>query len=161
NLFASVLVRRGIKPSNGRSGEKKSTSRKKSRFGLRLKPGVRHTGRRHPPPGPAKQRTCNSLGTNSELMNNLLIVFIAVTAATVLLQAGILAGMYFAMRKTSARVELLAEEVKTKVLPAAELAHTIISDLRPKVETLMDNVSVSTSTIRAQVERVDATLTDI
>jgi len=94
-------------------------------------------------------------------MNNLLIVFIAVTAAAVLLQAGILAGMYFAMRKTSARVELLAEEVKTKVLPAAELAHTIISDLRPKVETLMDNVSVSTSTIRAQVERVDATLTDI
>jgi hypothetical protein len=94
-------------------------------------------------------------------MNNLLIAFIAVTAAAVLLQAGILAGMYFAVRKTSARVELLAEEVKTKVLPTAELAHTMISDLRPKIETLMDNVSVSSSTVRAQVERVDATLTDI
>lgn len=94
-------------------------------------------------------------------MNNLLIAFIAVTAAAVLLQAGILAGMYFAVRKTSARVELLAEEVKTKVLPTAELAQTMISDLRPKIETLMDNVSLSSSTIRAQVERVDATLTDI
>jgi hypothetical protein len=94
-------------------------------------------------------------------MNNLLIAFIAVTAAAVLLQAGLLAGMYFAVRKTSARVELLAEEVKTKVLPTAELAQTMISDLRPKIDTLMDNASVSSSTIRAQVERVDATLTDI
>lgn len=89
------------------------------------------------------------------------MVFIAVTAAAVLLQAGILAGMYLAMRKTTARVELLAEEVKTKVLPTAELAHTMMSDLRPKIEILVDNVSVSTSMIRAQLERLDATLSDI
>lgn len=94
-------------------------------------------------------------------MENLLIVFIGVTALAVLLQAGVLLGMYFAMRKTSARVESLAEEVKTKLLPTAELAHTMMSDLRPKIETLVDNVSVSTSTLRAQLERVDATLTDI
>jgi methyl-accepting chemotaxis protein len=93
--------------------------------------------------------------------NTLLIVFIAVTAIAVLLQAGILAGMYFAMRKTSARVESLAEEVKTRVLPTAELAHSMISDLRPKIETLVDNVSVSTTVLRTQLERIDATLTDI
>jgi methyl-accepting chemotaxis protein len=93
--------------------------------------------------------------------NTLLIVFIAVTAAAVLLQAGILAGMYFAMRKTSAKVESLAEEVKTKVLPTAELAHSMISELRPKIETLVDNVSVSTTVLRTQLERIDATLTDI
>ena len=52
-------------------------------------------------------------------MNGLLITFIAVTAAAVLLQAGILAGMYVAMRKTSAKVEALADEVKNKVLPTA------------------------------------------
>lgn len=93
--------------------------------------------------------------------NTLLIVFIAVTACAVLLQAGILAGMYLAMRKTSAKVESLAEEVKTRVLPTAELAHSMMSDLRPKIETLVDNVSVSTTVLRAQLERVDATLTDI
>ena len=93
--------------------------------------------------------------------NTLLIMFIAATAGAVLLQAGILAGMYFAMRKTSARVESLAEEVKTRVLPTAELAHSMMSDLRPKIETLVDNVSVSTTVLRAQLERVDATLTDI
>jgi len=93
--------------------------------------------------------------------NTLLIVFIAVTACAVLLQAGILAGMYFAMRKTSAKVESLAEAVKTRVLPTAELAHSMMSDLRPKIETMVDNVSVGTTVLRTQLERVDATLTDI
>jgi methyl-accepting chemotaxis protein len=94
-------------------------------------------------------------------MNGLLIIFIAVTAAAVLLQAGILAGMYFALRKTSAKVESLADEVKTKVLPTAELAHSMMSELRPKIVTVVDNVSVSTTMLRTQMERVDATLTDI
>jgi hypothetical protein len=90
-----------------------------------------------------------------------LTIFIAVTAAAVVLQAGILAGMFFAMKKTSAKVESLAEEVKTKILPTAELAHSMITELRPKIETVMDNVSVSTTVLRTQLERIDATLTDI
>jgi len=93
--------------------------------------------------------------------NTLLIWFIAMTAGAVLLQAGILLGMFFAVRKTSAKVESLAAEVKTRVLPTAELAHSMMSDLRPKIETLVDNVSVSTTVLRAQLERIDATLTDI
>ena len=94
-------------------------------------------------------------------MENLLIVFIVVTALAVVVQAGILAAMYFAMRKTSAKVESLAEEVKTKVLPTAELAHAMMTELRPKIENVVDNVSVSTTILRTQMERVDATLTDI
>src|SRR5690242_13712696 len=93
--------------------------------------------------------------------NTLLTIFIAVTAAAVLLQLGILIGMYVALRKTSAKVESLAEEVKTKVLPTAELAHSLLTELRPKIEILVDNVSVSTTVMRTQLERIDATLTDI
>jgi len=94
-------------------------------------------------------------------MQNLLIIFIVVTGCAVLLQAGILTGMFLALRKTSAKVESLAEEVKTKVLPTAELAHSMLNDMRPKIETLVDNVSVSTTVLRTQMERIDATLTDI
>src|SRR5436305_3498702 len=93
--------------------------------------------------------------------SGLLIAFIALTAFAVLLQAGMLAGMYFAMRKTSAKVESLAEEVKTKVLPTAELAHSMMTELRPKIENIVDNVSTSTTVMRTQMERADATLTDI
>jgi hypothetical protein len=93
--------------------------------------------------------------------NTVITIFVIVAAAAILLQAGILFGMFFAMRKTSAKVESLAEEVKTKVLPTAELAHSMITDLRPKIETVADNVSVSTTMLRTQLERIDATLTDI
>ena len=94
-------------------------------------------------------------------MENLLIVFIVVTGLAVVIQAGILVAMFIALKKTSAKVESLAEEVKTKVLPTAELAHSMMVELRPKIETLVDNVSVSTTMLRTQLERVDATLTDI
>src|SRR5260370_26698368 len=94
-------------------------------------------------------------------METLLIVFIVVPAFAGLVQTGILACIYFALRKTSAKVESLAEEVKTKVLPTAELAHAMMTELRPKIENVVDNVSVSTTILRTQMERVDATLTDI
>ena len=93
--------------------------------------------------------------------NTLLTVFVIVAAVAILLQMLILAGMFFALRKTSAKVESLAEEVKTKVLPTAELAHSMILELRPKIENVADNVSASTTMLRTQVERIDATLTDI
>ena len=94
-------------------------------------------------------------------MEGWLIAFVALTAVAILLQAGILAGMFFALRKTSAKVESLAEEVKNKVLPTAELAHSMMLEMRPKIENVVDNVSVSTTMLRTQMERVDATLTDI
>jgi hypothetical protein len=95
------------------------------------------------------------------MSNTYLAVFIGITAFAVLLQAGILLGMFFAVRKTSEKLEALAEEMKNKVLPTAELAHSMITELRPKIETVMDNVSVSTTVFRTQLERIDATLTDI
>ncbi len=93
--------------------------------------------------------------------NNLLAIFIVVTALAVVLQALVLLGMFLALRKTSAKVESLAEEVKTKVLPTAELAHSMMTELRPKIVNVVDNVSVSTTMLRTQLERVDTTLTDI
>jgi hypothetical protein len=94
-------------------------------------------------------------------MEGWLIAFVALTAVAILLQAGILAAMFFAMRKTSSKVESLAEEVKTKILPTAELAHSMMLEMRPKIENVVDNVSVSTTMLRTQMERIDATLTDI
>jgi hypothetical protein len=93
--------------------------------------------------------------------SNLLIFFIALTAIAVVIQAGMLIGMYLAMRKTSAKMEALADEVKTKVLPTAEIAQSMMIDLRPKIENLMTNASESSSLVRAQMQRMDAALNDI
>jgi methyl-accepting chemotaxis protein len=94
-------------------------------------------------------------------MENLTPLFIAVTGAAVLLQAGVLVAMYLAMRKSSARMEALAVEVKSKALPALETAQTILTELRPKLTVIADNLTETTHSVRAQVERVDATVNDV
>lgn len=87
--------------------------------------------------------------------------FVGVTAVAVVIQAGILVGLFLAVRKTTARVEALANEVTTKVLPTVEIANSMLVDLRPKIETMVENVSESSTMIRAQIERIDATVSDV
>jgi len=93
-------------------------------------------------------------------MENLTPLFIALTGAAVLLQAGLLVAMYLTMRKSSARLEALSTEVKTKALPTIEAAQAMLTELRPKLEVIVRNVEETTSTIRSQVQRVDATVND-
>jgi len=94
------------------------------------------------------------------MTDNLMVWFVAFTGAAVLLQAGILAALYLSVRKSSSRMEALAEEVKTKALPTLETAQTMLSDLRPKLQVIADNLLETTTSVRAQVQRMDATVTD-
>jgi len=94
-------------------------------------------------------------------MDTQLTIFIAITACAVLLQAGILAAMFFTMRKSAARMEALATEVKTKVLPTVEQAQVLLTDIRPKLQVIAENLSEATTTLRAQVRRADATVSDV
>jgi hypothetical protein len=87
-------------------------------------------------------------------------IFIGVTAAAVVIQAGILVAMYLALRQTSARMEALAEDVKTKVMPAAETAYSMLVEFRPHLQTLVTNMTESSTLVRAQIERLDATVSD-
>jgi predicted nucleic acid-binding Zn-ribbon protein len=88
-------------------------------------------------------------------------IFVAVTTAAVVIQAGILVFLYLAVRQTSARMEAAVTEVKAKLLPTAELAHSILSDLTPKIETIAGNVSDTSAVVLAQIQRLDATLNDV
>lgn len=94
-------------------------------------------------------------------METLTPLFIALTGAAVLLQAGILAALYLAMRKSSARMEALALEVKTKALPTLETAQAMLAELRPKLTVIADNLTETTHSVRSQVERMDATVDDV
>ena len=93
--------------------------------------------------------------------DNLLRVFIALTGFAVVIQAGILVALYLAVRKSTARMEVLATEVTTKALPTLETAQSMLVELRPKIETLATNAAESTTIVRGQLERLDATLSDV
>jgi hypothetical protein len=94
-------------------------------------------------------------------MENLTPLFIALTGAAVMLQAGVLVAMYLAMRKSSSRMEALAIEVKTKALPTLETAQAILTELRPKLAIIAENLTETTLSVRAQVQRMDATVDDV
>jgi hypothetical protein len=94
-------------------------------------------------------------------MDKMTPVFIALTGIAVMLQAGVLAAMFFAMKKSAERMEALAAEVKGKALPALEQAQIMLEDIRPKLQIIADNLQHSTTVVRSQVERVDATVNDV
>jgi len=123
------------------------------------------------------------------MMENLVPVFIAVTAAAVVLQAGILVALYVGVRKTTAKLEATVEDLKGKAAPTIESAHSMLTELRPKVgqivdtmvelrpkvgqivdsaielrpkvQAVFDNLVETTATVRSEVQRVDATVNDV
>jgi len=88
-------------------------------------------------------------------------IFVGVTAAAVVIQAGILVGLFVAVRKSTSRMEALATEVKDKVLPTADTAQSILIQLRPKIDTIASNITETSTVVRGQLERIDATVSDV
>jgi hypothetical protein len=92
--------------------------------------------------------------------NHLLTAFIVLTAVAVLIQAGIMVALYLAVLKTTARMESMTLEMKNKAIPALETTHSMLVQLRPRIETMAVNLSESTTLVRSQIGRIDATLSD-
>jgi methyl-accepting chemotaxis protein len=88
-------------------------------------------------------------------------LFVALTGIAVLLQAGVLLAMYIAMRKSTQQVQALANDVKTNVMPTLAQAQEMITALRPKIETVIENVAQTSTTVREEINRVDATVNDV
>ena len=88
-------------------------------------------------------------------------IFVGVTAAAVVIQAGILVALFVAVKKSTSRMEALATEVKTKVMPTVDTAQSMLVEWRPKIDNIASNVSETPTVVRGQVERLDATVTDI
>jgi len=93
--------------------------------------------------------------------DNLLRVFIALTAFAVVIQAGILVALYLAVRKSTAQMEELATQVTTKAVPTLDTAHSMLVELRPKIEMLTTNAAESSALLRGQLSRIDGTLSDV
>ena len=90
-----------------------------------------------------------------------LTVFIALTGLAVLMQAGVLLAIYLAMRRSSGRMEELAADMKTKVMPTVVQAQEMMTEMRPRLQVIVENMEGASTVIRAQVERVDATVNDV
>ena len=93
--------------------------------------------------------------------NNNLLYILIVIAASFVIQAGIMVALFLAVKASSTRLEALATEVKTKAIPTVEAAQAFLTDVRPTVDTILDNVTNTSTMVRAQMQRLDATVTDV
>jgi hypothetical protein len=94
-------------------------------------------------------------------MPTYLSIFIIATAIAVVIQAGILVGLFLTVHKTTKRVESIAADVKTKAIPTIETAQSMMVELRPRLTDIITNVDESARMARAQMERLDVTVSDI
>jgi hypothetical protein len=92
--------------------------------------------------------------------DTLLRIFIAVTTFAVVVQAGILVGLYLSVRKSTAKMEALATEVRNKALPTMETVQSMLVEIRPRIDVITVNLAESSNLVRNQLGRIDATLTD-
>jgi hypothetical protein len=88
-------------------------------------------------------------------VNNTVIgVFVIVAAAAIVLQTGILAALYLALRQSSARIESIAGRLEQQASPVLSTAHAILEDAQPKIAEITTNLVESTATMREHVAQV-------
>ena len=79
----------------------------------------------------------------------------------VVVQVVVLLAVLMMVRKSSARMESLANEVQRRAIPTLDAAQQLIQTSRPKVEEIIANLAASTTTLKGQLERLDATVSDV
>lgn len=88
-------------------------------------------------------------------------LFIVVAAVAIVIQMGVLLALYLSVRRSSARMEAIADDLHKRSAPLLDAASSILLDSRPKIATITDNLMSATTSIRSQVERLDATVGDV
>src|ERR1700733_4770592 len=84
----------------------------------------------------------------------LLVIFVAVAAVSILMQAGFTVAMFIAARKAQKKLMGLADDVRLHALPAIIASRDVIQDITPKLRTITENLTVISTTLRAKTEKV-------
>jgi hypothetical protein len=76
-------------------------------------------------------------------------------------EIGIMIAILVAIKKSSARMQALADEVQQRALPTLDAAQSLVVTAKPKLEEIINNAAASSATVKSQLERLDATVNDV
>jgi methyl-accepting chemotaxis protein len=94
-------------------------------------------------------------------MTNLLTVFVGLTALAIVIQMGVLIALFVSSKKTSERLQTISKELEENLLPMIHDARILLADATPKVQEILENITVLSSTARRDAERISATANEI
>lgn len=93
-------------------------------------------------------------------MQTTMIVFIIVAAIALLVQVGILAALFFQLRKTTENLNTLVTDLHTRVGPILTRAQILLDDTQPKISTMVADASHIVYLARGQAQKVDRVFTE-
>ena len=79
-----------------------------------------------------------------------MLVFVAVAAVSILMQAGFTVAMFLGARKAQKKLMALADDVRLHAMPAIISSREVIQDLTPKLKTITENLTAISATLRAR-----------
>jgi methyl-accepting chemotaxis protein len=93
--------------------------------------------------------------------SKLLMVFVAMVAIALIVQAIALIAMAVGAAKARKRGLEIVEEIRAKVMPVLDHTHSFIQDTAPKVKIITENLVETSHLVRAKAQEFDATASDL
>ncbi len=91
----------------------------------------------------------------------LITAFIIIASVAIVIQAGVLVALYVSAKKTGAQVQALAAQLEEHGIPALRLAREMLVENGPKIREMIYDANATVSSLRDQVQRIDATMSDM
>jgi methyl-accepting chemotaxis protein len=96
-------------------------------------------------------------------VENLVVIFIILTSILIIIQVGILAGLFVSLRKLTSNMEHLSTFVDNKVSPSLNEFKEVLGESRQilnSVRGAADNFASISENVRFQIERVNSVIED-
>jgi uncharacterized protein HemX len=91
----------------------------------------------------------------------LLVVFVAVAAVSILMQAGFTVAIFVGSRKAQKKITALADDVRLHALPVIMSSRELLQDVSPKLKTIAENLTATTATLRTKADQVGGFVGDV
>jgi hypothetical protein len=89
------------------------------------------------------------------------IIFTAATAVGVLIQAGVLLGLFIGFRRFQGKIELILTHVTDHALPLIASSKVTLEELAPKLKTISNNLVDISETLKHESQNVKVSVDDV
>ena len=93
--------------------------------------------------------------------HTLLLIFVIITAFSVLLQAGVLLGIFISVRKTAQTVRTVTEDIKVSVIPMIHSSRDVLHKITPEIIAISTGVAALTEVVQRQSKGVSMSAAEI
>jgi methyl-accepting chemotaxis protein len=95
------------------------------------------------------------------MTENLLTVFVGLTALAIVVQMGVLIALFVSSRKTGERLQGISKEMEENLLPLIRDTKILLAEATPQVREILQNLTLLSATARQDAERISSTANEI